>query len=96
MRKMMLGGLVAAMAIAGVSGCASLQPRTEDAGLSQAVLERLYRDSLVQRQVLGVSVENGVVTLRGTVSDESIRMRAKSIAESTPGVIKVVDQTTRR
>jgi osmotically-inducible protein OsmY len=96
MKKMMPIGLMSLMVLAGGTGCGTLQPRTEDEGLSQAVMERLHQDTLVRQQVLGVSVVNGVVTLRGNITDESLRMRAKSIAETTPGVNKVVDQTTRR
>ncbi len=94
-RMLLMAGLVL-MAVVGWTGCETLQPRTEDDGVSQAVMERLYQDNLVRRQVLGVSVVNGVVTLRGNITDESLRIRAKSIAETTPGVTKVVDQTTRR
>ncbi|MCX7007106.1 MAG: BON domain-containing protein [Kiritimatiellaeota bacterium] len=96
MKKMMMGGLMTLVVAAWLAGCDTLQPRTEDQSLSQVVLERLNQDSLVRRQILGVTVENGVVTLRGTITDEGIRIRAKSIAESTPGVVKVQDQTTRR
>jgi osmotically-inducible protein OsmY len=46
--------------------------------------------------MLNVSVANGVVTLQGIVTDEGLRARAKSIAEGTPGVVKVHDQTTLR
>jgi len=97
MKKIIIvGGLMTMMLVAGLAGCDTLQPRTEDQSLSQAVMERLNQDSLVRHQVLGVTVVNGVVTLRGTITDESLRIRAKSIAESTPGVVKVQDQTIRR
>lgn len=97
MKNTMLGGCLVAMLACSLIGCDTLQSTSvEDQNLSQAVMERLSQDSLVRRQVLGVSVVNGVVTLRGTFTDEGLRVRAKSIAESTPGVVKVQDQTTRR
>jgi osmotically-inducible protein OsmY len=96
MKKIILAGLMVGLTVVGSVGCDTLQPGSEDANLSRAVMERLNNDSLLQRQALGVSAENGVVTLRGTVTDETIRMRAKSLAESTPGVVKVQDQMIRR
>ena len=96
MKKIILAGLMVGLTMVGGVGCDTLQPGNEDANLSRAVMERLNNDSLVQRQGLGVFVANGVVTLHGTITDESIRIRAKSIAESTPGVVKVQDQITRR
>ena len=80
----------------GLVGCGTMPTPSEDSSLAQAVLERLYQDNLIRRQGLGVSVTNGVVTLHGAITDETLRMRAKSIAESTPGVSAVQDQTTRR
>ncbi len=96
--KNMLYGYVGAMllAVAGLVGCDTLPPATEDSNLTQIVIERLYQDKLVSRQVLGVTVKNGVATLRGAITDEGLRARAKSIVQATPGVLEVKDQTIRR
>jgi osmotically-inducible protein OsmY len=96
MKKMMLGCAVVAVLVAGWTGCDTLQPATEDQNLTQSVIERLYQDKLVGRQVLGVTVQNGVATMRGSITDEGLRARAKSIVQSTPGVVEVKDQTFRR
>ena len=96
MNKIMRGCSIAAVLVAGLVGCDTVQPSTEDQHLTQAVMERLYQDKLVGHQVLGVSVQNGVATLRGSVADEGLRARAKSIVQSTPGVVEVKDQTTLR
>jgi len=94
MKRMILGCM--ALIMVGLTGCGSLPPPVEDQSLAQAVKERLDQDDLIKRQLLGVSAHDGVVTLYGTVTDDALRLRAKSIAESTPGVMSVKDQTTRR
>jgi osmotically-inducible protein OsmY len=94
MKKMLWLGWLALVLVGGW-GCDTLQTRPEDERLSQAVMERLNQDSMVRRLMLSVVVADGVVTLRGNITDESVRLRAKSIAETTPGVTKVMDQTTR-
>jgi len=96
MKNMMRVCAIAAVWVAGLAGCDTVQPRTEDQGLTQSVMERLYQDNLVSRQVLGVTVQNGVATLRGSITDEGVRARAKAIVQSTPGVVEVKDQTIRR
>ena len=93
MKKIILG---CAMGVALLAGCDTLPPATEDQNLTQSVIERLYQDKLVSRQVLGVTIKNGVATLRGSITDEGLRARAKSIVQSTPGVVEVKDQTLRR
>jgi len=96
MNKMILGCSLAMVLVAGVVGCDTLPPATEDTKLAQAALERLYQDKLVSHEVLGVTVQKGVATLHGTISDEGLRARAKSIVQNTPGVVEVKDETVRR
>lgn len=96
MKNIVRRGILMVILGLGLAGCSSLPPPVEDQSLKQAVMERLDQDILVRRQVLSVSVQNGVVTLRGTITDEALRLRAKSIVQSTPGVVEVQDQTTRR
>jgi len=92
LRKIFLCALVGV----GLAGCSSVQPSGDD-NLRQAVMERLQQDDLVQRQLLSVSVQDGVVTLHGVIHDEGVRMRAISLTQSTPGVNKPVqDQMIRR
>lgn len=95
MKKIMLGCAMAAVWVAGLVGCDTVQPKAEDQNLTRIVMERLYQDDLVSRQLLKVNVENGVATLRGSITDEGIRARAKAIVQSTPGVVEVKDETVR-
>lgn len=89
-------GAVMVMLNVGLIGCNTLPP-TDDQMLQQAVMERLNRDDLVRRQMLSATVQAGVVTLHGVVSDEVIRLRALSVAQATPGLQgQVRDQMTRR
>ena len=67
-----------------------------DQSLKSEVLHRLNQDDLIKRQVIGVTVEQGVVTLAGTVSDEALRMRAVGIVSGIPGVQKVEDRLRRK
>jgi len=96
MNKIILGCSLALAFVAGVAGCDTLQPTTEDKKLTQSVLERLYQDKLVSHEVLGVTVQKGVATLHGSITDEGLRARAKSIVQNTPGVVEVKDETVRR
>jgi len=96
MKKLMWGCVLTVVAGLGLAGCGSLPPPVEDQGVTKAVMERLYQDELIRRQVLAVSVQNGVATMHGTITDEALRLRAKSIVQSTPGVTEVLDETSRR
>lgn len=96
MKKLILGCSLAVAWVSGLTGCDTLEASTGDQNLTQSVIERLYQDKLVSRQVLGVTVLNGVATMRGAITDEGVRARAKAIVQSTPGVLEVKDQTIRR
>lgn len=51
------------------------------------LLERLFRrDVLIPSQRIRVSVQNGCVTIRGSVQSDQIRQQASEIARSLPGV----------
>ena len=80
-----------------VMGCANLAlPETgSDAELAEAIQDRLSQDAVAGRSPLGVSVEQGVATLSGSLSDAGARARALSIVRGTPGVRGVVDSTSR-
>ena len=78
-----------------LAGCTTA-PQGADQGLKSEVLHRLNTDDLLKREVVGVTVEQGVVTLIGTVSDDALRLRAIGIAAGTPGVQKVEDRLLRK
>lgn len=81
---------LALLALMAMAGCGTL---AESAGSDVAadVRGRLSDDPLTSRSIIAVSVMDGVVTLDGRVPDESVRMRAKSIARGAEGVRGVVD-----
>jgi osmotically-inducible protein OsmY len=63
-----------------------------DFGLRQVVLQELTWDPLVEELSIGVSVENGVVTLTGVVSHDAKRRVAEVVARRVAGVRAVINQ----
>jgi osmotically-inducible protein OsmY len=55
------------------------------------VSEALANDPRTAEAVIEVIVEQGLVTLQGTVKNEEIRRAAREIADAQPGVIEVID-----
>ncbi len=64
----------------------------QDALTASAVKAKLIGDDPDSTISLGVSVTDGVVTLRGTVHDEAIRRKVVADARATRGVKSVVDK----
>jgi len=62
-----------------------------DREIRQAVLQEFSWDPRVEEMCLGVSVENGVVTVTGIVSDDAKRLAAVEAARRVPGVHGVID-----
>jgi osmotically-inducible protein OsmY len=91
--------LIALVATALLAGC--MTP-PDDAGLSdndrqiaREVVNRLGQDPVTAGQSFGVTVENGIVTLEGTVPTETLRLRAISVARHTDNVQDVIDKLYR-
>ena len=96
-RFSLLATLAAVITLAGcttMSDEATLEPTT-DAQLANAVLQRLTQDAVTGMSTFNVEAENGVVTLYGSLPDNTIRARAIAIARSTPGVKDVINKITR-
>lgn len=87
-----LGLALAALLLAG--GCATSGPEAggSEAALERAVLHRLADDDLTRFQSFGVTANGNVITLRGSVPNETTRMRAVGIVLGTHGVGEVVDE----
>ena len=85
------------LAILWSAGCASLDSTVPegDLDLAAAAQHRLVEDSVTSRLALGVSVNQGVATLNGSVRDAGAKARALAILRGTPGIKGVVDNTTR-
>ena len=96
-RLSLLAILAAVMTLAGCTtmpGNSTIQPTT-DAQLAAAVLQRLTQDTMTGMSTFGVEAENGVVTLHGSLPNDTLRARAIAIVRSTPGVKDVIDKITR-
>jgi len=64
-----------------------------DAEIKAAIEAELDKLGWVPRASVRVDVQNGVVTFGGAITDERLREGLRVIAENTPGVTAVHDQT---
>ena len=98
--------LLAVVLSLGVIGCSTLTDALneragggvgtpEDAALRADILDRLREDPVTADHAFAVSVDHGMVVLRGWVPDDATRLRARSVVASTPGVIRLEDRITR-
>lgn len=67
-------------------------PLGNDDAIAAAVKTELAKQSWTGRDLIRVSVSQGVVTLKGMILDERARMAAKVAAENVSGVKSVVDE----
>ena len=63
-----------------------------DHALASEVYRHLRNGMVRDGKAIGVTVNGGVVTLHGTVSDGAAWAQATSIAENVPGVKKVINE----
>ena len=71
---------------------ALLAERASDDVLFRAVQRRLLEDSALSDATVTAHVASRVVTLRGHVGSTGLRDRAVEVAQSAPGVIRVVSE----
>jgi hypothetical protein len=74
-----------------VGGCKSKPAATDDGTLSSQVQSRLGSDSALNGQTIQPTVNSGVVTLNGTVTNDTARVLAANDAAQVPGVRTVVN-----
>jgi osmotically-inducible protein OsmY len=67
---------------------------TGDAAIRENVLARLGSEPWVKLWLLNVTVHEGVVELWGIVDTAAEKRAVRVVAEATPGVRKVIDNTT--
>jgi osmotically-inducible protein OsmY len=93
----LLTTLVLAAALGGLTACLSGPPKTAaerqaDKDLSDQVLTALTSDKTLYARHINVRADNGVVTLSGHVWTTEELAAAPQIAQSVPGVSKVVNR----
>jgi|SRR5580698_467588 hypothetical protein len=93
----LLTTLVLAAAVGGLTACLSGPPKTAaerqaDKDLSDQVLTALTSDKTLYARHINVRADNGVVTLSGHVWTTEELAAAPQIAQSVPGVSKVVNR----
>jgi hypothetical protein len=64
---------------------------TDDAAVLQKVRASLFDDPSLHGWMIGVASNHGIVTLSGSVGSEADKLNAERIANSQPGVKRVVD-----
>jgi osmotically-inducible protein OsmY len=70
------------------------QSDLQDGWLTTKIEAKYFADPDVKGRRIDVTTENGVVTLTGSVDDESARQKALAIARDTNGVVRVQDRLT--
>jgi osmotically-inducible protein OsmY len=63
-----------------------------DSGITTSVKTRFLANETLRHQVISVETNNGVVTLKGTISSEGARRLAVDVAQHTSGVRRVDDE----
>ncbi|GAC1677248.1 MAG: hypothetical protein PVS2B2_13520 [Candidatus Acidiferrum sp.] len=81
---------VLASGLFGVS-CNRLSKPTDDA-ITTDIKSKMFSDPALKSASVGVSSNDGVVTLTGQVPDEATRQAADNIASASGGVKQVIDQ----
>lgn len=71
---------------------ATAQKQLTDDEIHDAVMRRLANDRDVKGGGIEVEVSSGVVTLRGKVREEKLKVRAERLTMKVKGVTKVVNE----
>jgi osmotically-inducible protein OsmY len=89
-----VAGLGLALALLGVTGCASMRYRSEAQAQQDEALAQTARDALAASPVykysgVHVTADRGTVVLNGVVPTLAQKDAAKDIVEHVPGVLRV-------
>jgi hypothetical protein len=79
------------LAFAGCKSTTPHAPAADDASLNAAVQSRIAGDSALTKESIQASVENGIATLNGSVSNEAARSLAAADAAQVTGIKTVVN-----
>jgi osmotically-inducible protein OsmY len=67
-------------------------PALTDAAIADQVRSKLAADPIVKGGAIGVSVNNGVVELTGSVQGQRVQARAEKITKKVKGVKQVINR----
>ena len=88
--------IVCLLLAASVPGPAPAQDENPDDLLYDRVIRKIVNDRQLKTNALKVAVEDGVVTVAGTVESEKLRLRVGKVVKKVKGVKKVVNQVRVR
>ncbi|MCT8971525.1 CBS domain-containing protein [Microbaculum marinisediminis] len=64
----------------------------DDADIRKHIMDELGRQDWRPSATVDVVVQNGIVELRGTVTEEPVKEAVRVVAENAPGVTRVIDR----
>lgn len=99
MRLWLMGGAAVVMSLSLMTGCKGKQQASQaapasDQQIASAVEAKIQGESALAGQNIQVSVQNGVATLSGTVTDDASRALAGNDSGTVTGVRTVVNNLT--
>jgi len=83
--------LALALSVAGCKSSTPAAPPVDDASLTAAVQSRIAGDTALSTEAIHASVQSGIVTLNGNVSNEAARSLAAADASQVAGIKTVVN-----
>ncbi len=92
MAQAVVSTLALTLALGVAAGLAAEKPPLTDDLLYDRVMRRLANDRDLKTTAVAVEVKDRVVTLRGLVDSEKLRLRAEQVVRKTEGVKKVVNE----
>jgi hypothetical protein len=85
---------LSAVVLCGIAGCKSSAPVADDATLTRNLQTQLSQDGAISGQPIQASVQNGVATLNGSVTNDAQKTIAGRDATGIPGVKQVMNNLT--
>ena len=82
---------LSAAVLFGLAGCKSSTPPVDDATLTKNLQTQLSQDGAIGGQPIQASIQNGVATLNGSVSNDAQKALAGRDAAGIPGVKEVMN-----
>lgn len=67
-------------------------PLMNDAEINVSISQRYAQEQLIKPEDIGIEVNNGIVTLTGSVTSSDMAVRAIALAKDTAGVSRVISK----